>query len=372
MEEQSVSSNEKAVEEKMETEQAKFRRELMAVKDKLIYQHQTELDGVLSQLEQLNAENEQLKEALLKKQELPGQVEQNTMKKDGILYGIKNGSECVTGAVSIGDKTTLSHDVNQNIFEIRAAGQPIQYFDDLESFKCGLEKQYQQQMDRITARLREEYQNEQDENINKIEEEYEIQFKKHKAELEENLNSVSRQLKLQYQVDLDRTTADMEEQIQQLKNSHLEEVADLNERIRSLSEERRRSVLQQDSTEQSVIVIKEKCKTKVEILEQELRHEREKNVEYKELLESVEAQVQTFKTEKEQEVKLIEEELRKKCKLLIEKKSKELKERYQSELNEKVNKVEKHWRKQYDEDMTRTRFVIFNFCLLEAVTNYQR
>lgn len=360
----------KAVEEKMEAEQTKFRRELIAVKDKLLHQHQTELDGVLSQLEQVHADNERLKETLMKEQKFREQVENNlyvNKDNDAVLPETENGIKFVDSSIDVGDEGTKNHDVNHNIFEIRTVGQPIQRFEDLDSLKSGLEKQYQLQIDRITATLREEYQNEQDDNINKIEDEYELQFQKQKADFEEKLNSMSRQLKLQHQADLDRATADMEEQIQQLKNGHAEEVVDLFERIRALSEERRRSVMQQDSTEQTVIVIKEEYKTKIESLEQELRNEREKNAEYKEHVESVEIQVQAFKAEKEQEVKLIEEELRKKCKLLVEKKGKELKERYQSELNEKINKVEKHWRKLYDEDMARTRFVTF-FVAVSIVT----
>ena len=349
---------EKVMEEKMEEEQTKFRREIMAVKDRLNHQHQTELDGVLSQLEQLNTENEELKETLQKELQFREQLEQNDRNKDGsgVLLGSENGGTHLNGSVNnTGGKGAESTDVNQNSFQIRVAGQQTQYYDDLEAVKSALEKQYQQQIDHITARLREEYQHEQDDNIGRIEEEFEQQFQKQRAELEGKLSSLSRQLKLQHQADLDRATADMEEQIQQLKNGHAEETADLSERIRCLSEERRRSVLRQDSTEQSVIVIKEEYRTKVDSLEHELRIEKEKNTEYREHLENVEAQVQAFKTEKEQEVKLIEEELRRKCKSIIEKKGKELKERYQSELNEKVNKVEKHWRKQYDEDMGKTR-----------------
>ena len=225
----------------------------------------------------------------------------------------------------------------------------------LEEMKADLHSQYQQQIEQLVKKLQEEYQIELDEKMAKMEEDWEQHLERQKSEHEQKMAARQRQLRAQYQTDISQVTSDMEDQIQSLKDGHAEEIAELMARMRECSEERRLSVMQEDKSQQEVVIIKEEYRSKVESLENELRAETEKAHAYQEQMAAVETQVQEFKAEKEQEVKMIEEELRKQCKLLVEKKSKEMKERYQSELNEKLNNVEKHLRREYEEDICKTK-----------------
>lgn len=327
----------------LEEERTKYRVEIMAVKDRLTHQHQVEMDDIISQLEKSNAEVEELKEKLRqeKVKEDTGNKGHNSA-NSGVHNGeVENGTD-QEGSRNVKSVIVLSHDGESDT-------------SGMEALRAELHVHYQQQIEQVAKRLSEEYQGELDESLGKMEEEWEQQLERQKNEYEEKIASLQRQLKSQYQNDLDQVTADMEDQIQALRDSHSQEVAELLGKLRELSEERRRSVIQQDTTEQQVVIIKEECRSKIESLEQELRIEKDKVVEYQRQMDTVEAQVQAFKAEKQQELKMIEEEMRRQCKALVEKKSNELKERYQSELNEKLNKNEQHWRKLYEEDIGKTR-----------------
>lgn len=328
------------VEQLLEKERTKYRVEIMAVKDGLNHQHRVELDDLITKLERSNAEAEELRESL-RQEKLNGAKTYN-----GGKNGIGNGE--VESGTPREDDT-----YKKSVIVVSHDGQ-----DDTartEELRSQLHAHYQQEIEQVAKKLSEEYQGELDESLGKIEEEWEQQLERQRNEYEDRIAALQRQLKTQYQNDLEQVTADMEEQIQTLRDSHAQEVRELLGRLREASEERRRSVMQQDTTEQQVVVIKEEYRSKVESLEQELRVEKDKVVEYQRQMDAVEAQVQAFKAEKEQEVKMIEEELRRQCKALVEKKGNELKERYQCELNEKLNKVEHHWRKMYEEDLGKTR-----------------
>lgn len=334
---------EDGLEERMEEEETKFRREVMTVKDKLIHQHQLEIDELLSQLERSNAEVEKLRR--LSRQGDSENIASNQPVANGDVsrnnIGAWNGLQTENG----GDSDSFK------LIPVQIEIQDPKMYEELDHIHA----LYQQQADLMCKRMKAQFQEELEDNNHRLEDDYEQQLERQRTEYEEKIVGVQKQLRAQHQSDLDRVTNDMEDQIQDLKNGHAEEIADLMQRLRGLSDERRRSFIEQDNTQQRVIVIKEEFKSKVESLEQELRMERQKVADYEEKLQDVEAQVQAFKNEKEQEVKYIEEELKKQCKLLVEKKAKELKEKYQSELNEKVNKVEKTLRKQYDEDSVRSR-----------------
>lgn len=335
------------IENLQEEERTKYRVEIMSVKDHLMHQHQVEMDDMITQLEKSNAEVEELKEKY--RQEKLNDTKSNaghnsaSVNNSGAHNGeVENGSGQENGSANVKSVIVLSHDGESD-----TAG--------MEALRAELHDHYQQEIEQVAKRLSEEYQGELDDSLGKMEEEWEQQLERQKNEYEERIAALQRQLKSQYQNDLDQVTADMEEQIQALRDSHSEEVAELLGKLRGLSEDRRRSVIQQDTTEQQVVIIKEECHSKVVSLEQELRVEKDKVVEYQRQMDAVEAQVQAFKAEKEQELKMIEEEMRRQCKALVEKKANELKERYQSELNEKLNKVEQHWRKLYEEDIGKTR-----------------
>ena len=335
------------VENLLEEERTKYRVEIMAVKDRLTHQHQVEIDDIISQLEKSNAEVEELKEKLRQErmnEDTGNKGHNSTSSNSGVHNGeVENaGADQEDGSMNVKSVIVLSHDGQSD-----TAG--------MEALRAELHAHYQQQIEQVAKRLSEEYQGELDESLSKMEEEWEQQLERQKNENEEKIASLQRQLKSQYQNDLDQVTADMEDQIQALKDSHAQEVAELLGKLRELSEERRRSVIQQDTTEQQVVIIKEEYRSKVETLEQELRTEKDKVVEYQRQMDTVEAQVQAFKAEKQQELKMIEDEMRRQCKALVEKKANELKERYQSELNEKLNKTEQHWRKLYEEDIGKTR-----------------
>jgi len=335
------------VENLLEEERTKYRVEIMAVKDRLTHQHQVEIDDIISQLEKSNAEVEELKEKLRQeklKEDTSNKGYNTASSNSGVHNGeVENGgADREEGSMNVKSVIVLSHDGQSD-----TAG--------MEALRAELHAHYQQQIEQVAKRLSEEYQGELDESLSKMEEEWEQQLERQKNENEEKIASLQRQLKSQYQNDLDQVTADMEDQIQALRDSHAQEVAELLGKLRELSEERRRSVIQQDTTEQQVVIIKEEYRSKVETLEQELRIEKDKVVEYQRQMDTVEAQVQAFKAEKQQELKMIEEEMRRQCKALVEKKANELKERYQSELNEKLNKTEQHWRKLYEEDIGKTR-----------------
>ena len=338
-----LQNRESDIENLLEEERTKYRVEIMTVKDRLTHQHQVEIDDIISQLEKSNAEVEELQEKLRQEK-----VKENTSNKDHNNTGVHNGEvenggeDREEGSMNVKSVIVLSHDGQSD-----TAG--------MEALRAELHAHYQQQIEQVAKRLSEEYQGELDESLSKMEEDWEQQLERQKNESEEKIASLQRQLKSQYQNDLDQVTADMEDQIQALRDSHAQEVAELLGKLRELSEERRRSVIQQDTTEQQVVIIKEEYRSKVETLEQELRTEKDKVVEYQRQMDTVEAQVQAFKAEKQQELKMIEEEMRKQCKALVEKKANELKERYQSELNEKLNKTEQHWRKLYEEDIGKTR-----------------
>lgn len=335
------------VENLLEEERTKYRVEIMAVKDRLTHQHQVEIDDIISQLEKSNAEVEELKEKLRQekvKESTSNEGHNSASLNSGVHNGeVENGSaDREEGSMNVKSVIVLSHDGQSD-----TAG--------MEALRAELHAHYQQQIEQVAKRLSEEYQGELDESLSKMEEEWEQQLERQKNENEEKIATLQRQLKSQYQNDLDQVTADMEDQIQALRDSHSQEVAELLGKLRELSEERRRSVIQQDTTEQQVVIIKEECRSKIETLEQELRIEKDKVVDYQRQMDTVEAQVQAFKAEKQQELKMIEEEMRRQCKALVEKKANELKERYQSELNEKLNKTEHHWRKLYEEDIGKTR-----------------
>lgn len=328
----------------LEQERTKYRVEIMAVKDRLTHQHQVELDDLITKLEKSNSEVEELKQVL--RQEKLNSAKLNAENNEFARLDngeIENDSPRENGNGNVKSVIVVSHDGKSDT----ASG--------MESLRTELHAHYQQQIEQVAKRLSEEYQGELDDSLNKMEEEWEQQLERQKNEYEEKIAALQRQLKSQYQNDLDQVTADMDDQIQGLRDSHSQEIAELLGKLRELSEERRRSVIQQDTTEQQVVIIKEECRSKVSSLEQELRVEKDKVVEYQRQMDAVEAQVQAFKAEKQQEVKMIEEEMRRQCKALVEKKSNELKERYQSELGEKVNKVEQHWRKLYEEDIGKTR-----------------
>lgn len=331
------------IENLLEEERTKYRVEIMAVKDRLTHQHQVEIDDIISQLEKSNAEVEELQEKLRQEKVKENASNEGHNSTDVHNGEVENGGDDrEEGSMNVKSVIVLSHDGQSD-----TAG--------MEALRAELHAHYQQQIEQVAKRLSEEYQGELDESLSKMEEEWEQQLERQKNESEEKIASLQRQLKSQYQNDLDQVTADMEDQIQALRDSHAQEVAELLGKLRELSEERRRSVIQQDTTEQQVVIIKEECRSKVETLEQELRIEKDKVVEYQRQMDTVEAQVQAFKAEKQQELKMIEEEMRKQCKALVEKKANELKERYQSELNEKLNKTEQHWRKLYEEDIGKTR-----------------
>lgn len=328
------------VEQLLEKERTKYRVEIMAVKDGLNHQHRVELDELITKLEQSNAEVEELRESL-RQEKLNGAKTFNGGKNE-----IGNGEV---------ESSTSREDDNYKKSVIVVSHDGLVDTARTEELRSQLHAHYQQEIEQVAKKLSEEYQGELDESLGKMEEEWEQQLERQKNEYEDRIAALQRQLKTQYQNDLDQVTADMEEQIQTLRDSHTQEVRELLGRLREASEERRRSVMQQDTTEQQVVIIKEEYRSKVESLEQELRVEKDKVVEYQRQMDAVEAQVQAFKAEKEQEVKMIEEELRRQCKALVEKKGNELKERYQCELNEKLNKVEHHWRKMYEEDLGKTR-----------------
>ena len=328
------------VESLLEQERTKYRVEIMAVKDRLTHQHQVELDDLITKLEKSNSEVEELQEMLRQeKLNIAKYQNGNTSVGNG---EVENVSPRENGPANVKSVIVVSHDA-----ETDTSG--------MEALRSELHAHYQQQMEHVAKRLSEEYQGELDDSLSKMEEEWEQQLERQKNEYEEKIVALQRQLKSQYQNDLDQVTADMEDQIQALRESHSEEVREFLGRLREATEERRRSVMQQDTTEQQVVIIKEECRSKIESLEQELRTEKDKVVEYQRQMDAVEAQVQAFKAEKQQELKMIEEEMRRQCKALVEKKSNELKERYQSELNEKLNKVEQHWRHLYEEDIGKTR-----------------
>ena len=325
----------------LEQERTKYRVEIMAVKDRLTHQHQVELDDLITKLEKSNSENEELREML--RQEKMNFAKSHNNENAAMDNGeVENGTPREYGTVNVKSVIVMSHDGKSDT-------------SGMEELRGELHTHYQQQMEQVAKRLSEEYQGELDDSLSKMEEEWEQQLERQKNEYEEKIAALQRQLKSQHQNDLDQVTADMEDHIQTIRESHSQEVAELLGRLREASEERRRSVMQQDTTEQQVVIIKEECRSKVESLEQELRAEKDKVVEYQRQMDAVEAQVQAFKAEKEQELKLIEEEMKRQCKALVEKKGNELKERYQSELNEKLNKVEQHWRNQYEEDVFKTR-----------------
>lgn len=335
------SKAENEVEDLLEQERTQYRVEIMAVKDRLTHQHQVELDDLITKLEKSNLENEELRE-MLRLEKLNYEKSRHSEHTEIDNGEVENGTPRENGILSMKSVIVVSHD-----------GQSDS--DGMEELRSQLHAHYQQEIEKVAKRLSEEYQGELDDSLSKMEDEWEQQLERQKNEYEERIAALQRQLKSQYQSDLDQVTADMEDQIQDLRESHSVEVAELLGRLREASEERRRSVMQQDTTEQQVVIIKEECRSKVETLEQELRAEKDKVIEYQRQMDAVEAQVHAFKAEKEQEVKLIEEEMRKHCKALVEKKGNELKERYQSELNEKLNKVEQHWRKMYEEDLGKTR-----------------
>lgn len=325
----------------LEQERTKYRVEIMAVKDRLTHQHQVELDDLITKLEKSNSENEELREML--RQEKMNFAKSHNNENAAMDNGeLENDTPRENGTVNVKSVIVMSHDGKSDKSSI-------------EELRSELHTHYQQQIEQVAKRLSEEYQGELDDSLSKMEEEWEQQLERQKNEYEEKIAALQRQLKSQYQNDLDQVTADMEDHIQTIRESHSQEVAELLGRLREASEERRRSVMQQDTTEQQVVIIKEECRSKVESLEQELRAEKDKVVEYQRQMDAVEAQVQAFKAEKQQELQLIEEEMRRQCKALVEKKGNELKERYQSELNEKLNKVEQHWRNQYEEDIGKTR-----------------
>ena len=327
----------------IEEERTKYRVEIMAVKDRLTHQHQVEMDDMISQLEKSNAEVEELKEKI--RREKLNDAERNNngaSANGGVFNGEVEEHREEDGSTNV--KSVI--DLSQN-GESDTSG--------MEALRTELHAHYQQEIEQVAKKLSEEYQGELDDSLAKMEEDWEQQLERQKGEYEEKIAALQRQLKSQYQNDLDQVTADMEDQIQALRDSHSQEVAELLGKLRELSEERRRSVIQQDTTEQQVVIIKEECRSKVESLEQELRTEKEKVIEYQRQMDAVEAQVQAFRTEKQEELKMIEEEMRRQCKALVEKKSNELKERYQSELNEKLNKCEQHWRRLYEEDIGKTR-----------------
>lgn len=328
------------LEQLLEKERTKYRVEIMAVKDRLNHQHQVELDDLITKLEQSNAENEVLRERL-REEKLNGSKD-HLDEKNTINNGeVENGAPLEDDFAKKKPANVVIHDVHGDV-----AG--------MEELRSQLHAHYQKEIEQVAKRLSDEYQGELDESLGKMEEEWEQQLERQKNEYEERIAALQRQLKSQYQ-NLEQVTADMEEQIQTLRDSHSQEVRELLGRLREASEERRRSVMQQDTTEQQVVIIKEEHRSKVESLEQELRAEKDKVAEYQRQMDAVEAQVQAFKAEKEQELKMIEEELRRQCKALVEKKGNELKERYQCELNEKLNNVEQHWRKMYEEDLGKTR-----------------
>ena len=327
------------VENLLEQERTKYRVEIMAVKDRLMHQHQVELDDLITKLEKSNSEVEELKELLRQeKQNYAKSYHNESTRMDN--GEVENGTPRENGTANVKSVIVVSGESDTS---------------GMEGLRKELHAHYQQQVEQVAKKLSEEYQGELDDSLSKMEEEWEQQLERQKNEYEEKIAALQRQLKSQYQNDLDQVTADMEDQIQALRESHAEEVAELLGRLREVSEERRRSVMQQDTTEQQVVIIKEECRSKIESLEQELGVEKDKVVEYQRQMDAVEAQVQAFKVEKQEELKMIEEEMRRQCKAIVEKKSNELKERYQSELNEKLNKVEQHWRKLYEEDIGKTR-----------------
>ena len=325
----------------LEQERTKYRVEIIAVKDRLTHQHQVELDDLITKLEKSNSENEELREML--RQEKMNYAKSHSNENTRMDNGeVENGIPRENGTANVKSVIVMSHDGKSDT-------------SGVEELRSELHTHYQQQIEQVATRLSEEYQGELDDSLSKMEEEWEQQLERQKNEYEQKIAAMQRQLKSQYQNDLDQVTADMEDHIQTIRESHAQEVAELLGRLREASEERRRSVMQQDTTEQQVVIIKEECRSKVESLELELRAEKEKVVEYQRQMDTVEVQVQAFKAEKEQELKLIEEEMRRQCKALVEKKGNELKERYQSELNEKLNNAEQHWRTQYEEDIGKTR-----------------
>lgn len=334
------------IENLLEEERTKYRVEIMAVKDRLTHQHQVELDDMISQLEKSNAEVEELTEKLRqeKLKAATSSIDHNGASVNSRVQNgeVENGVDQVDSSANVKSVIVLRHDGESDT-------------SGMEALRTELHAHYQQQIEQVAKKLSQEYQGELDESLAKMEEEWEQQQERQRIEYEEKIATLQRQLKSQYQNDLEQVTADMEDQIQALRDSHAQELAELVGKLRELSEERRRSVIQQDTTEQQVVIIKEESRYKIENLEQQLRAEKDKVVEYQRQMDTVEAQVQAFKAEKQQELKMIEEEMRRQCKALVEKKSNELKERYQSELNEKLNKVEQHWRKLYEEDIGKTR-----------------
>lgn len=331
---------EDTMDERLEGEEMKFRREVMSVKDKLIHQHQLEIDELLSQLERSNAEVEKLRR-------LSRQSDHDERFGNHVANGeIAGRTESFNGIQDSDDDSK-----HFELMPYQIEGTETKMVQELEIIHA----HYKHQFEFMNNRIKEQYRQDFDENVQKAEEDSEHQLEKQRNEYEEKIVGIQRQLRAQFQSDLERVTNDMEEQIQVLKDGHSEEIADLMQRVRGLSDERRRSYIEQDNNQQHVIVIKEEFKSKMDSLEQELKAEKEKVAQYEAQLQGVDNQFQAFKAEKEQEVKYIEEELKKQCKVLVEKKTKEVKERYQSELNEKVNKVEKTLRKQFDEESVRTR-----------------
>ncbi|XP_048582945.1 trichohyalin [Nematostella vectensis] len=335
---------EESMEHRLEQEETKFRREVLAVKDRLIHQHRTEIDDLLSQLERSNAEVDKLRKL---------SMQQQSSRSNSIEAGefVANGDIGYNEAAGMNGSLSESSEDRDHPELMRVTIKDGSMAEELERIHA----QYQKQVDHLTNKLKEQFQNELDDNVHRIEEDWEQQFERQRNDYEDKILAMQRQIRAQHQSDLEQVTVDMEEQIQSLKNDHAEEITDLMQRMRGLSEERRQSYIEVDTTQQQVFVIKEEFQSKVESLEQELSAERAKVADYEAKLGDVEMQVQAFKAEKEKEVKFIEDELKKQCKALVEKKAKELKEKYQGELNEKVNKVERTLRKQYEEDIVKGR-----------------
>ncbi|KAK3709414.1 hypothetical protein QZH41_007132 [Actinostola sp. cb2023] len=277
------------MDERLEEEELKFRREVMSVKDKLIHQHQLEIDGLLSQLERSNAEVEKLRR-------LSRQSEH-----DELIHLVSNGDIAAGGVENVnGLQDDNGDSTHFELAPIQIESTEPKVVQELENIHA----HYQQQFDFMHNRIHEKYQQDLDENVQKAEEEYEHQLEKQRSDYEEKIVGIQRQLRTQFQADLERVTNDMEEQIQVVKDGHVEE---------------------------------EEFKSRVDGLEQELRAEKEKVADYDAKLQDVDAQIQAFKAEKQQEVKYIEEEMKKQCKALVEKKTKEYNEesvRSRSELDE--------------------------------------
>ncbi|XP_028406277.1 uncharacterized protein PFB0765w-like [Dendronephthya gigantea] len=264
-----------------------------------------------------------------------------------IVEDLKNGSSMLTEERDYKKLFESGEHLNNDFVEIQQ-----QHEVEMQELRMTLQDEYQKQVLKISDELRDHYQNDMDEKIAKLEEDWELEFANQKREFDEQVSAVQREQSAQCQEAIERVTLDAEDQLKNMKYAYERETAEHKQRIKELLEREALWEMKENELANEKSEKENESLSKIKKLESQLSSERE---EVESQLNGVQDEIKTLKKDHENEMANLTNELERKYSGVVDEMRKELKSKYQDEMDRKVNQVECHLREQYEQDLEKTK-----------------